>query len=135
MGVTPTINERRYGALLAKALPRVIESDDELERAAAELEKLDFGGRELSPEEQAVQKLLVRLIRDYDERTTELPGLEPKDALAALMEHQQLRQADLVELIGSRSQVSDILSGRRGISKAVARRLADRFGVSVDLFL
>jgi HTH-type transcriptional regulator/antitoxin HigA len=51
------------------------------------------------------------------------------------MEQQGLRQADLAELVGSRGQVPDILSGRRGISKAVARRLAERFDVGIDLFL
>ena len=134
MGLT-TMNEKRYAALLATALPRMIESDAELDRAAALLEKLDFTRRDLTAEERALQKLLAHLIQDYDDARHPLPKVPPRQALAILMEQQGLRQADLVKLVGSRSQVSEILSGRRGISKAVALRLADYFRVGVELFL
>jgi HTH-type transcriptional regulator/antitoxin HigA len=53
----------------------------------------------------------------------------PAEALAILMKQQGLRQADLVGTVGSRGLASDILGGRRGISKAAAVRLARRFGV------
>ncbi|MBI5281786.1 MAG: transcriptional regulator, partial [Candidatus Solibacter usitatus] len=79
------IGEQRYGALLAEALPRVIESGRELDRAAALLEKLDFFRRELTAEERTLQKLLARLIKDYDDAHHALPKVAPKDALAILM--------------------------------------------------
>ena len=129
------LDEKRYGHLLAEALPRVIERDNEFDRAVAQLERLDFAGRDLSTEELALRRLLARLIEDYDAARHPLPKVEPKEALAILMGQQGLRQADLVDLVGSRSQVSDILSGRRGISKAIARRLAERFGVGVETFV
>jgi len=134
MGVT-TINTKRYASLLAEALPRVIETDDELDRAAALLEKLDFAKRALTAEQRTLQKLLAQLIQNYDDTHHALPKVPPKEALAILMEQQGLRQADLAPLVGSRGAVSDILSGRRGISKSVAVRLAEHFRVGVELFL
>ena len=85
MGVT-TINEKRYAALLAEALPRVIESDGELDRAAALLEELDFAKRELTAEQHALQRLLAQLIQDYDDAHHAMPKVAPKEALANLME-------------------------------------------------
>ena len=134
MGVT-TINEKRYATLLAEALPRVIESRGQMDRAATLLEKFDFAERKLTAEERTLQTLLAQLIQNYDDAHHALPKVAPKDAVAILMEQQGLRQTDLVHVVGSRSLVSDILSGRRGISKAVALRLAEHFHVSVELFV
>jgi HTH-type transcriptional regulator/antitoxin HigA len=55
--------------------------------------------------------------------------------LRYLMEQRGLRQADLVPVLGSRSQVSDAVTGRRAISKAQAKKLAAYFHTSPDLFI
>jgi HTH-type transcriptional regulator/antitoxin HigA len=52
-----------------------------------------------------------------------------------LMEERGLKQADLAELIGSRAQVSGIVTGKRAISKSHAKKLAAFFKVSTDLFI
>jgi HTH-type transcriptional regulator/antitoxin HigA len=51
------------------------------------------------------------------------------------MEQRNLKQADLVPVLGTRAQVSDVATGRRGISKAQAQKLAEFFRVRVELFL
>jgi hypothetical protein len=43
-------------------------------------------------------------------------------------EQRGLRQADLVSVLGSRAQVSDLVNGKRGIGKAQAKKLAEYFG-------
>ena len=113
----------------------MIESDEELDRTIAELEQLDFAKRQLTPEEEALRQLLARLIEDYDGRRHPLPELPPNDMLRFLMEQRGLRQAGLVPAIGARSQVSDIVNGKRSISKAQAKKLAKFFHVSAELFL
>ncbi len=47
-----TISPGKYGSLLAKALPKVIENDLEPEHFSEVLESLDRLGRELTPEEK-----------------------------------------------------------------------------------
>ncbi|MGH9938765.1 MAG: helix-turn-helix domain-containing protein [Blastocatellia bacterium] len=59
--------------------------------------------------------------------------LEPHEALEYLMEVNNLRQADLVKVFGSRSRVSDAATGKRAISKEQARRLGEFFRVSPAL--
>jgi antitoxin component HigA of HigAB toxin-antitoxin module len=46
-----------------------------------------------------------------------------------------LKQKDLEAVLKSKGMVSDLLHGRRPISKGVARKLAARFNVAYTLFL
>jgi antitoxin component HigA of HigAB toxin-antitoxin module len=65
-----------------------------------------------------------------------LPESAPHEALAFLMEQQGLTQKDLERLgIADQPKLSKILSGKLLISKAIAKRLAGHFKVSVDVFV
>jgi HTH-type transcriptional regulator/antitoxin HigA len=135
MAVMP-ISPLRYGKLLAKTLPRVIETGQEFDRSVEIMEGLDRKAArgELSPEEETLLALLEKLVQDYDARI-ELPEAPSHKMVQFLMERKGLRQTDLVPILGSRAQVSDLLAGRRGISKAQAKKLAAFFGISVALFI
>jgi HTH-type transcriptional regulator/antitoxin HigA len=56
-------------------------------------------------------------------------------ALRVLMEDRGIRQRDLIPVFGSSSVVSDVLNGKRSISKAHARKLAEHFHVPASLFI
>jgi HTH-type transcriptional regulator/antitoxin HigA len=126
---------RRYGRLLAKAVPRVIRNDKELKRASEIARPLLHRQKSRTAEEDALLDLLLKLIDDYQEKNSIIPKLEPYEALQYLMEVNNLRQADLVEVFGSRSRVSDAATGKRGISKEQAKRLGEYFCVSPALFI
>jgi HTH-type transcriptional regulator/antitoxin HigA len=137
MGVTAIaeLDEKKYGRLLAKTLPKIIANDEEFDRMVAQLEALSIPERDLPPEEEALSNLLEKLIADYDDRAYAIPDGKPHEMIRYLMEQRGLKQADLVPLIGSRSQVSDMVTGKRGISKAQAKRLGEFFHVSAALFI
>ena len=126
-------NSGKYADLLKKALPKVIETREELDRFATILEDLDRLDRALTPEEKQLDALLQGLIRDYDDRI-QLPVLAPHKLLAFLMEQRGLRQADLLPVFGSRSVASDVLNGKREPSKAHIRGLAEFFRLSPAVF-
>jgi len=130
---TLTLSPRKYGSLLAQALPKVIETDEELKRLAGVLEDLDTSDRPLTREEVALQSLLAQLIQDYDDRI-DLPDVPPLKMLQFLMEQRGLRQADLVPVFGSRSVASNVLNGKRELSKAHIRGLAEFFHLSPEVF-
>ncbi len=134
MGLT-AINPTRYARLLAKTLPRVIQTEDEFDRMAALLEELDFSRQARSAEERLLTELITRLIEDYDDRRHPLPSVPPKKMLRYLIEQRHLRQRDLVTLLGASSVVSDIVNGKRSISKSQARKLAAFFRVPADVFI
>ena len=130
-----TINEAAYGKLLVRALPRVIKSDKENERIIAELERLDTRGQALTPEEENLAELMTLLVRQFEESKYHLGHAEPLEALRILMEDRGIRQRDLIPVFGSSSIVSDVLNGKRSISKAHTRKLAEYFHVPASLFL
>jgi len=129
------LNRRKYAELLSETLPRVIENDAELERVAKSVEPLLDKGKRRTREEETLCRLLLRLIEDYQQARQVIPSLTPNDALGALLEARNLRQTDLLPIFGSRSRISDAVNGKREISKAHARKLAEFFSVSPELFI
>ena len=84
---TLTLSPKKYRDLLATALPKIIETDEELESFSGMLEALDRKGA-LTPEEQALEALLARLIQDYDDRI-DLPDVPPHQMLEYLIEQRR----------------------------------------------
>jgi HTH-type transcriptional regulator/antitoxin HigA len=123
------------GNLLAAELPKPIENEEEFERMADRLEELDFGPRELTPEEVALREILAALLGVHEKEHHHLPEQPPYEMVRYPMEQRGLKQADLVPVPGTRSQVSDGVTRKRGISKAQAKKLAGFFQVSVELFI
>ncbi|MFM0504612.1 helix-turn-helix domain-containing protein [Paraburkholderia caffeinilytica] len=78
--------------------------------------------------------LLSTLIGCWESRHVALPSAEPREVLRHLLETHGLKQKDLAD-IASPTVVSDILAGRRAISKNVAKALAVRFRTDVSVFL
>ncbi len=128
-------NPKIYGALLANTLPRVIDSDAEYTRVEEIFNQL-ISKKSLSPEEDTLFGLLADLMEDYERKT--LPPLEnhtPLEMLKFLMESNGLKQKDIVGIFGSQGIASEVLSGKRGISKENAKKLAEKFSVSAELFI
>ncbi len=135
--LTASIDLKRYGRLLAKAVPRVIATEEENERALAIVEALmEKGERNMTPEEDALLDLLTNLIRDYEASTyPSRPKSTPHEMVAFLLEQRGLKPSDLWAVIGSKGRVSEVLAGKRSISKGQAKKLAEFFRVRADLFL
>jgi HTH-type transcriptional regulator/antitoxin HigA len=127
------VNPQRYGRLLAKALPGIIETEEENERILAEVDKL--WDKDLSPEEAKLFNLMVKLIQDFEDKHYNLNATTPLHILKHFMEVRGAKPRDLWEVFGSKGITSEVLSGKRAISKTHARKLAGFFGVSADLFI
>lgn len=123
-----------YSTLLASYCPRPIADDTEHDRQLAIVEGLMKKGDAITSEEDALLGILSLLIVDYEETRYPIEPVPPVEILKFLMEQNDLKQKDLVSVLGSSSRVSDILNGKRLITRGQAKRLAERFGVSMDLF-
>jgi len=129
------IDPVRYRRLLSQTMPVVIETEEENERMLAIAEKLMKKGENLSAEEEKLLKLLARLIEDFEQRYYSPHEAAPLEVLHHLMEARGIKQSQLWELFGSKGIASEVLNGKRGISKTHARALANYFKVPVDLFV
>jgi HTH-type transcriptional regulator/antitoxin HigA len=136
MSSTTTIdlNEKTYGQLLRRTLPHVIRTEEEHERLANELLRLDERENP-SAEERELAELLTVLIDDYEERRYPIRKAEPRQTLRHLMEARGLTQKDLWKVFGSKGITSEVFHGKRAVSKAQAKRLATFFHVGADLFI
>ncbi len=132
---TVAINPARYKKLLSRTMPRVIETEEENDRMLAEVEKLMIKGENLSPEEDALLRLMATLIQDFEEKFYKPEEATPLEVLLHLMDVRDLKQSDLLEIFGSRGIASEVINGKRGISKTQAKALAKFFGVSPELFI
>jgi HTH-type transcriptional regulator / antitoxin HigA len=141
MSATIEIKDSVYAKLLAKSLPRPFHSATEHARLTKMLLRLDERDErdDLSPEEQALAEVLTLLIEDYEEdheqRYHPVPRVSPTESLNALMEERGLKHKDIWPVLGSKGAATEVLSGRRSISKAQAKRLAEFFRVPIDLFI
>lgn len=132
--MTLTFNPAVYRDLLVEVTPKTIETETEYERTLAIVENLTFN-RNRTPEETAIHKLLVMLVEAYEAEHYPMPESSPDEILQHIMEASGTRQADLVGIVGSSGVVSEIVNGKRAISKAQAKILAELFKVSPSLFI
>lgn len=132
---TVKLDPQRYGRLLAKALPVRIETKEENDRMLTEAEKLLDKGDLRTPEEDALLNLLTYLIQQFEREFYHLGGATPHEILRELIAARELKQSDLLHIFKSKGVASEVINGKRGISKAQAKALAEFFHVSAELFI
>lgn len=124
---------KKLAALPKPVMPLRSEGDYEL--ALAEIETY-FAG-EPKPDTPAADRfdLLALVIEDYERRLWPV-GLP--DALSAIryrMETGGYSQADLGRLVGSRQRASDILTGKRPITMAMAWKLYNDWKIPAEVLI
>jgi HTH-type transcriptional regulator/antitoxin HigA len=122
-----------YAALLRRTPPRIIRSEAQNEDYIRVLENLERRGR-LSADEKEFAELLTLLIEDFEEKHYQLRRSTPVQVLRELMETNELKQKDLVDVFGTESIVSEVLNRKRELNKDHIQRLSRRFHVSPELF-
>jgi HTH-type transcriptional regulator / antitoxin HigA len=123
-----------YGELLRKVPPKVIRTEKENEAYTEVLYELDRRSKRLTAAEKELAELLTLLIEDFEEKRYRLPRAKPVDVVRFLMEQHGLLQKDLADVFGTRSIVSEVLSGKRELNKEHIPRLSARFHVSPEVF-
>ena len=136
MSATLTVDHKKYARLANRIPVKAIETEEEYDHMVAAVEQLmDKGEDFLSPEESALLETMAILVQAYDDRHHPLPPAAPNEMLAYLMETSGQTAKDLLPVFGTRGRASEILNGKRAISKEQAKRLASVFKVTVDLFI
>jgi HTH-type transcriptional regulator / antitoxin HigA len=130
------LHRTRYSSLLADVAPTVPQTEKENERLLAEIEKLMAKGeKNLSPEEDALLELLTQLVETFEKRVYPRERTSPAELVAFLLEQRGLSPSDLWPVLGSKGRVSELLSGRREVSKDQAKRLGAFFHISTAAFI
>jgi HTH-type transcriptional regulator/antitoxin HigA len=124
----------KYGELLREAYPTVPRTAVQNERLIEIVYRLDQKPS-LSREEKELANLLTTLIEQFEERHYATSRATPDEVLRELMRARDMKPKDLYEVFGSRGTTSEVVRGKRVISKNAAKKLAEIFHVGVDLFI
>ncbi|HBK66543.1 MAG TPA: transcriptional regulator [Cyanobacteria bacterium UBA11166] len=129
------LDRRAYGELLSDIQPKIITTEEENEFFLSVVENLMQLGEELTPEKEELMNLLVTLIENFEERHYQLKQAAPHEILKELMAERNLKQKDLINIFKSKGIASEVVNGKRSISKAQAKELGSFFNVSPAVFL
>ncbi|MEG3967542.1 transcriptional regulator [Microcoleus sp. T2B6] len=132
--MTLTFDSDKYSSLLSQYQPRIIKNEDENEIFLEIVESL-LSRENLTPEEDTLLELLVKLIEDFEENHYQLNASTPQSRLIHLMEARSLDPADLIEIIGTIEMVTQLINGQLEITKKQAEALGKFFHVNPGLFL
>lgn len=114
---------------------RPITSEDELNVARAEIDALiSQNPKEGSAEADRLAVLAV-LVEQYEQEHFPIEDPTPLDAIRFRMDQQNLSPRDLEPYLGSRSKVSEVLTGKKRLSLRMIRALHDGLGIPATILL
>jgi HTH-type transcriptional regulator/antitoxin HigA len=122
-----------YVRLLQSLPPVKIRTPEQAEATERQVEAL-LARPALSAAERAYVDLLSDLLADWEGATVEIPDVHGAALVRALLEERGLRQKDLVGVFATASVVSEVLAGRRELTRKQIEGLARFFKVSPAAF-
>jgi HTH-type transcriptional regulator/antitoxin HigA len=129
------LEKKTYSELLAAIQPQVINTEEENEFFLSVIDKIMDLGENLTPEQGRLLDLLVALVEDFEDKHYQLKQATPHEILIELMAERNLKQKDLLAIFKSKGIASEVINGKRSISKAQAKELGQFFNVSPAVFL
>ena len=110
---------------------RPIRTDADLDAALARIEEI-FDAAPGSPEDDELA-ILLDLVEFYEKKNYPISLPDPVSAIKFRMDQANLTPRDLIPFIGNRARVSEVLSGQRPITMAMARALHQHLGIPADV--
>jgi len=79
--------------------------------------------------------ILGLMVDEYEKKHYPIEAPDPIEAIKIRMEEMQLKQVDLVDVIGGKSRVSEVLNRKRKLTIEMIRNLTKRLSLSSDLLI
>lgn len=112
---------------------KVIHTKAEYAEALSRIENL-MDAKPRTPQGDELE-LLSLLVHDYEEKAFPIDKPDPIEAIRFRMSQQGLTSRDLVPILGSRSRVSEVLSGQRGLTLKMIRALVSQLRIPAHILL
>jgi HTH-type transcriptional regulator/antitoxin HigA len=125
----------RMTTVLDVPKPHVLRTEEEYEAAIAEIERLLDEGSEEGTEAFDRLELLSVLVEHYEDERYPMEAVTPQEAVSFMLDQKGLTRADLEEVMGGKSRVSEFFSGKRELSKSQVEVLHRMLGVPADILL
>jgi len=110
-----------------------IKTDSDYKQALNRLEVIFDAPIGTSESDEA--DILGLMIDEYEKKHFPIDTPDPIEAIKIRMEEMQLKQVDLINEIGGKSRVSEILNRKRKLTVEMIRRLTIRLNLSPELLI
>ncbi len=90
---------------------------------------------EIGTKESDEADVLGLMIDDYEKKYYPIEAPDPIEAIKIRMEEMRLKQVDLINEIGGKSRVSEILNRKRKLTVEMIRKLTTRLSLSPGLLI
>ena len=112
---------------------KLIKSETDYKNALIRLEEI-FDAKIGTPESDEAD-ILGLLIDEYEKKYYPIEAPDPIEAIKIRMEEMHLKQVDLIDDIGGKSRVSEVLNKRRKLTIEMIRNLTRRLNLSPGLLI
>lgn len=124
-----------YRSLADELPPKAIQNDKQHARALAVIDRLMMKQRRNQAEEDYLETW-AQLVEHYEEHHFPTPDVSPVELLAHLIEASGQPRSAIAKAANIHAgTLSDIINGKRAISKDAARKLAAHFGIDAAQLL
>ncbi|MCF0242632.1 MAG: DNA-binding protein [Treponema sp.] len=111
-------------------IPKILKTEEDYEATLKRIEEI-FDAVPGTPEGDEME-LLVHLVEIYEDENYPISAPDPISAIKFRMEQQSLKNKDLIPYIGSKSKVSEVLSGKRTLSISMIRKLHESLDIPLE---
>ncbi len=110
-----------------------IRSESDYRNALQRLDELFDSPSGTSGSDEA--DILALLVDEYEKKHYTIDAPDPIEAIKIRMEELQLKQVDLINEMGGKSRVSEVLNRKRKLTIEMIRKLTNRLNLSADLLI
>jgi len=110
-----------------------IKTEDDYQAALSRLDEI-FDAPDGTPESDELD-ILGLLVDEYEKEHYPIDSPDPIEAIKIRMEELNMRQVDLIPVIGGKSRVSEILNRKRRLTIQMIRKLKKRLNLSAELLI
>ena len=110
-----------------------IKTENDYSKALERLETI-FDAVAGTPESDEAD-ILALIIDEYEKKHYHIDAPDPIEAIKIRMEEMNLKQVDLIEILGGKSRVSEVLNRKRKLTIEMIRNLNKRLNLSAELLI
>ena len=112
-----------------------IRNRDDYNKAVALLADLIEANPAVGTPEDTKIRVLTNLIEDFESATLPDYEVDPIEAIKLRMDQLGLKDKDLVDYFGSRSRVSEVLSGKRALTVPMIKNIEEGLGIPASILV
>jgi len=114
---------------------RIIRTEDDYDQTLKRIDTLMDLDPEIGSFEGDELEILVLLVEKYEEQHWAIAIPDPIEAIKYRMEEMNLKQKDLISIIGSKSKVSEVLNRKIGLSLSMISNLSSQLHIPLEVLI